>query len=518
MAATTPRPVFSETLPDNLSDLSAKGLKLLNSLTARTIWDDSDLQYYFGNADTLATPGYEQLQESYDSMLHRDPDSEFYFAELAEQAYAMIDAVSSLNFDATSNLTEADHVLVSFNGPKAPLEGYFEFPGWLYRDGDSKFDDPDNSLSLGALNSGIEVMTATPELAGDGEYANWTVLHEIGHGLELKHTHQERRGTPPLSTVGKFMDNERYSVMSYNGSAKANEYGHAVSFMALDIASLQALYGAEDYAVTGSTYTLFDAGGGALSLEEGEVHIGRAYYCIWDSAGNDQINYAGEDNSVLINLNDATLDTNKPTGDLKALISQLKITAFFDHLSSRLQDEITDAWHHAGGFLSRVLATNGADYRGTSGGFSIAHGAEIEDANGGDKGDLLIGNEGGNTLYGFAGNDTMLGGSGADILHGDEGNDRIDGGRGNDELYGEIGADRFVFSTGYGEDAIKDFAEGDDQIDLTRLKGFSNFKDLFDNHMVDDDGNVVIQIGTDILTIEDVTKAEVLVVKADFLI
>jgi serralysin len=332
------------------------------------------------------------------------------------------------------------------------------------------------------------------------------VLHEIGHGLGLKHTHQELNGKA-LSTVGRFMDNERYSVMSYNGSARAFEYGHAVSFMALDVASLQALYGAEDYATTGSEYTLLDAGSDPLSIEEGDVAIGRAYYCIWDSGGTDQINYADAESSVLINLNDATLDTRKPTGDLKALVSQLKITAFFDHLSSKLQDEITDAWHHAGGFFSRVLASNGGDYRGTAGGFSIAHGAEIEDANGGGKGDLLIGNEGDNTLYGFAGNDTMLGGSGEDTLYGGEGNDRIDGGRGDDELHGEIGADRFVFAKGYGEDHVLDFEAGD-RIDLTRLNGVTSFNDLRDNHMVDDDGNVVIQMGTDILTIENISKAE----------
>jgi hypothetical protein len=509
MAETTKKPDFSETIPDHLSDLSTKGLKLLNSLTASKIWADTSLEYYFGNGDTLATAGYDQIEDFYKDMRLKAPaDPEFYFTELAERAYSMIEAVSSLDFNETTDLVEADHVLVSFDSPKAKLEGAFAFPGLLKRE-----LSPFDNVSLGAFNSGIKEMTATPELEGDGEYANWTILHEIGHGLGLKHTHKESNGRA-LATVGKFMDNERYSVMSYNGSTKAFEYGHAVSFMALDVAALQALYGAEEFATTGSIYTLLNADGGPLSIEEGDVDIGRAYYCIWDSDGIDQINYGSADKSVLINLNDATLDTGKPTGDLKALLTQIKITTFFKDLSSKLQDEITDSWHHAGGFFSRVLATKNGDYRGTDGGFSIAHGAEIEDANGGNEADLLIGNEGNNTLFGFGGNDTLLGGSGIDILDGGGGKDRLDGGRGDDTLSGGADADRFVFSTGYGTDTIIDYAEGD-VIDLSRLKGFSNFKDLVNNHMTKDGGNIIITIGADILIIENVSEP---LEKSDFLI
>jgi Ca2+-binding RTX toxin-like protein len=502
MATTTTRPDALANIPD----LTAKGEALLKSLTAGEIWDISGgtgLQYYFGNGATLQTDGYEDLLQSYNSVLNKNPDTTFYFAALTQRAYAMIDAVSDVDFAETTDLSEADHVLVSWNAPNGGLEGFFEFPGSLQRD-----EEPFDWLSLGALNRGLKVMAATPVLDGDGEYANWTVLHEIGHGLGLKHTHQERSGLPPLATVGAAMDNERYSVMSYNGSAKANGYGHAVSFMALDIAALQALYGAEDYATTDSSYTMLNAGGGDLRLDEGAVQIGRAYYSIWDSGGDDdQIDYGSVGKSVLINLNDATLDTNKPTGDLKALIAQVKITGFFADLSSKLQQEITDSWHHAGGFFSRVLNTGGEEYKGADGGFTIAHGAQIENANGGDMADLLIGNEGDNVLSGLAGNDSLLGGSGDDTLDGGAGRDRLDGGRGTDTLTGGTEADRFVFATGYGTDSITDFEAGD-VIDLSRLKGFSNFGDLFNNHMADNAGDVVITVGTDVLVIEDAAKAD----------
>jgi Ca2+-binding RTX toxin-like protein len=103
----------------------------------------------------------------------------------------------------------------------------------------------------------------------------------------------------------------------------------------------------------------------------------------------------------------------------------------------------------------------------------------------------------------------------AGILDGGDGRDRLDGGHGDDLLTGGTGLDRFVFATGYGEDTISDFEKGD-VIDLTRLSGFTNFADLLNNHMADHGGDVVITVGTDILVIENVTKAEL--VAGDFAI
>ena len=341
------------------------------------------------------------------------------------------------------------------------------------------------------------------------------VIHEIGHSLGLKHTHKESGNQPPLDTVGKFMDNEKYSVMSYNDASSGTAYGHAVSMMGLDVAALQALYGAEDYALGKSTYTLLDARGGKLDLSEGDVAIGRAYYCIWDSGGNDTINYGNSKQSVLINLNDATLNTHGIGEQLTALFSELKVTSFYKSLSTVLQQEIVDKWHHAGGFFSHVLTRSADEYKAIAGGFSIAHGAQIENGTGGNAGDLLIGNEGANTLRGAGGSDTMLGGDGADTLFGGAGNDWLDGGRGDDTLLGSAGADRFVFSDGYGFDVITDFTH-QDTIDLRKLTDFTGYADLFDNKMTQYKGSTYIMVGDDTLALYDVKKAEL--THSDFII
>jgi Ca2+-binding RTX toxin-like protein len=493
-------------LTDNIADLSSSGLSLLNKITAKTVWGETSLQYYFGDASTLDEVD-DFYYDYYDSF--SGAPVAFAFKTLTERAFRAIDSVSKLDFSKTTDLDEADQVIVSANDPDSEFEGFFEFPGDYFRGPPSNGD----SWSFGVFNSGFPYMLKAAETGG-GEYANWTVLHEIGHSLGLKHTHSESTGNA-LTVVGKYMDNERYSVMSYNPASSGTAYGHAVTFMALDVASIQAVYGAEAYATGDSTYLLADAKTADLDLSEGNVEIGRAYYCIWDSAGVDEINYAGTSSSVMINLNDATLDTSKIASDVKAMISELKTTAFYRDLSTALQQEIVDPWHHAGGFFTRVLDLVSGTYKAAAGGYSIAHGVTIENAFGGSKADLLIGNEASNSLYGLSGNDTMLGSGGADYLLGGRGNDRIDGGKGSDYLTGDAGSDRFIFSNGYGKDVITDFTH-QDLIDLRDLTGFNSYSDLFKNHMKNSSGDVVITVGSDELIIEGYSKSELR--NSDFII
>ena len=80
--------------------------------------------------------------------------------------------------------------------------------------------------------------------------------------------------------------------------------------------------------------------------------------------------------------------------------------------------------------------------------------------------------------------DTILGDANANVLDGGEGDDVINGRGGDDLLTGGSGNDRFVFGNGPGNDAITDFTAGagtDDQIDLAGNSFLNSFSDILAN-------------------------------------
>ena len=72
-----------------------------------------------------------------------------------------------------------------------------------------------------------------------------------------------------------------------------------------------------------------------------------------------------------------------------------------------------------------------------------------------------------------SGADDLRGGSGADILNGGAGTDTLNGGLGADTLTGGAGADLFLITAGgspaAAPDVLRDFASGEDRLDLTAL-------------------------------------------------
>lgn len=97
---------------------------------------------------------------------------------------------------------------------------------------------------------------------------------------------------------------------------------------------------------------------------------------------------------------------------------------------------------------------------------------------------------GNDTIYGGEVSNNIQGGAGDDTIFGYGGSDTIIGGSGNDSLFGGVGADVFVFSDNSGHDAVLDFENGLDVIDLSSHSQIVDFNDVI---------NLASQVGSDVI-------------------
>jgi serralysin len=229
-----------------------------------------------------------------------------------------------------------------------------------------------------------------------GNYAWIGHIHEIGHAMGLKHPHEDSWsfGAVPLDE-----DSMEFSVMSYRSYYNASTLGgwtneqwsYAQSYMMLDIAALQAMYGANYTTNSGDTVYKWtpDSGNtvinGSVAIEPG---ANRIFATIWDGGGND-------------------------TYDLSAYTSGLGIDLRPGKWSVFDSDQLADL---GDGHTARGSIFNALEYHGNQA-------SEIENAIGGSGDDTITGNDIANVLTGNGGADTLTGGAGADALVGGDGTD-----------------------------------------------------------------------------------------------
>lgn len=103
-----------------------------------------------------------------------------------------------------------------------------------------------------------------------------------------------------------------------------------------------------------------------------------------------------------------------------------------------------------------ILGRNGNDHLSGLGGDDLIRGG-----NGRDK---IDGGDGDDTLSGGNGSDHIFGGAGADVIRGGNGRDTIEGGADDDLLHGGNGRDTFIFDSAFGDDVIKGFNAGQDDL------------------------------------------------------
>ena len=146
----------------------------------------------------------------------------------------------------------------------------------------------------------------TTPVMGTWQWA--THLHEIGHAVGLKHGHANYNFGPVPFEV----DSMEFTIMTYrsyvghNAAGYTNEqYGYAQTYMMLDIAALQYMYGADYTANAGDTVYSWDPSSGD-TLINGEVAIdatgNRIFATIWDGEGNDTYDLSAYSDDLQIDL------------------------------------------------------------------------------------------------------------------------------------------------------------------------------------------------------------------------
>jgi len=199
------------------------------------------------------------------------------------------------------------------------------------------------------------------------------LMHEIGHAIGLSHPGEYSAGLNAnisyYASAQFLQDSLQYSVMSYwsetNTGADYRATDNPQTYMLMDIATLQSIYGANTATRAGNTTYGFHSNAGDPLYD---FSINRApALTIWDGGG--------------LNTLDLSLTPANQTIRLR------------------------------GGSISSVV--------GGTDNLSIALGVTFKEAIGGFGNDTIVGNDAGDKLTGGVGSDTIIGGAGADMIVGD---------------------------------------------------------------------------------------------------
>ncbi len=254
-----------------------------------------------------------------------------------------------------------------------------------------------------------------------GNYDYYTLIHEIGHALGLKHGHETGRfGSLPFA-----QDSMEFSVMTYRSFVGSDarfvyneNFGYAQTFMMFDIAALQHLYGADYETRSDDTVYLWTPKDGRTQID-GDVALApgenRIFVTVWDGGGTDTYDLSAYDAAVDVDLTPGGFST------------------FSDAQRAYLGGGPDDGF--ARGNVFNALQFEG-DPRSL-----------IENAIGGAGDDILRGNAAQNLLVGDDGDDSLFGDFGKDSLRGGAGDDRLEGGGDTDLLDGGTGNDTAIYSS-----------------------------------------------------------------------
>ena len=390
-------------------DQSLSGSAAVDALLSYEAWDVSALTYSF---PTLAS----QYEGSYSGA--DEPNSGFNalpnafktaLCGIYENNYGALESIIDMGFSEAATPGGGD-----LRGAYStdPGVAYCYLPETAPRGGDAWF----NKAYLEARPA------PTP-----GNYVYLTLAHENGHGMGLKHAHETTFGISG-TTMPTAFDCLEFTIMTYRSyegdviSGYANEFGgYPSTYMMVDIAALQHLYGANFAVNSGASVYTWNATDGTMSINgvaQGTPAANRVFMTLWDGGGVDTYNFSNYAGGTLLDL--------RPGAWSGMDVEQLA------HLNA----------NEAGApIFARGNVFNALQYQG-----SLA--SLIENGIGGGGADVMVGNQVANALTGGAGNDDISGNEGNDVLAGDAGKDKINGGTQHDLMTGGLANDKLTGAGG----------------------------------------------------------------------